>query len=469
MHRSNSIQKPLLFVSLAWLLSFSAIGDNLKKDATFNKDVAPIFYKSCTGCHRPGEVAPMSLLSYKEARPWARAIREKVISKEMPPWHADPAVSEFSNDRRLTSQEIETIVAWVDTGAREGKTPAPPQPTIHSDDWTIGKPDLVLEMPEEVVLNKASADEYHYIELPANLTEDRYVEMAQLLPSNHKVAHHITAFVIPPMGFGAQLTKEQIDKIRKEMEKGSIFYYDGELSRVKPQAPVYDDGCELPSGGSATSWNGSGPNWTAFAKPLVIYSPGVNPVVFRPGTAKKIPAGSKILLQAHYWKSEGKIERDRTRLGLVFAKTPPAKEVQTELLINNYFKIPAGASHHRVTACWTPKQDVRLISFMPHMHWRGVSMTLEAIGSDGRSQQLLSVSRYNFSWQTTYYLKNPVVIPKGTRLMITAYFNNSTANRLNPDPKRDIRAGEPTADEMMACFVNYTIEKTEMADPTGKN
>jgi hypothetical protein len=448
-------------------------GDKQVNNVTFNKDVAPILFNKCVECHRAGEVAPMSLLSYKEARPWARSIKEKVLAREMPPWHADPHFGEFANDRRLTKEEIATIVAWVDTGAKEGAfKDLPPLPRF-VDGWNIDKPDLILTAPEEIILKASGTDEYHYFELPANFTEDKYVQMAELQPSNHRVAHHITAFIIaPPPGADGRpqssLSREEIEKIRAEMEKGSIFFYEGVLSRVKPDVPVYDDGCMLPSGGGGINRDGGGQNWTSLATPLAIYSPGVNPSVYRLGTARKIPAGSKIIFQAHYWKPEGKVDKDRPMIGLVFAKVPPQKEVFTQLIINNYFKIPPGVERHRVSACWTTEQDVHIISFMPHMHWRGAAMTIEAFYPDGRSEVLLNVPNYSFSWQTVYYLKELKAIPKGTKVKVTANYDNSTKNKHNPDPTKAVRAGEPTYDEMMAGFVDYTIDSQNMRSTRAK-
>jgi hypothetical protein len=443
------------------LLAPSATGERpKKKGVTFNKDVAPIFLARCVKCHREGEAAPMSLASYIEARPWARSIREKVLLREMPPWHADPHIGQFRNDRRLTQDEIDTIVSWVDGGAKEGDRRQSPRAPKYVDGWNIGTPDLVLSMPKEITLNAAGTDEYYYLELPANFTEDRYVKKIEVRPGNHKVVHHLTAFILaPPMGMKSlpDLTKEQMAKIRAMMEKGSIFYYEGELSRVRADAPVYDDGCVLPSGGSATSRDGSGGNWTSLATPLVVYSPGVNPVEFDEGMARRIPAGSKIFVQAHYWKAKGTVEKDRSMIGLVFAKSPPEKQVLTQLLINNYFMIPPGAARHRVNACWTTDKDIQIISFMPHMHWRGVSMRVEAFYPDGKSEVLLNVPNYRFAWQTVYYLEKPKDIPKGTKLSVEAIFDNSANNRYNPDPAQAVRAGEPTYDEMMASFIDYTV------------
>ena len=165
---------------------------------TFNKEVAPIFFKHCAECHRPGESAPMSLLTYKEARPWAKSIREKVISREMPPWHADPHVGQFANDRRLSQAEVEAVAAWVEGGAKEGEAKdLPPAPQFAAG-WSIGRPDVVLEMPEEFTLEASGPDEYQYFEIPTNFTEDKYVQMAEARPGNRKIVHHIIAFVQPP-------------------------------------------------------------------------------------------------------------------------------------------------------------------------------------------------------------------------------------------------------------------------------
>jgi hypothetical protein len=167
------------------------------KQPTFNRDVAPIFFSSCAQCHRPGEAAPFSVLSYKDVRPWARSIKEKVLTREMPPWHADPHVGQWVNDRRLTPEQIKLIAAWVDQGAKEGDPRELPPAPQFSDGWRIGKPDAVFEMAEEYTLEASGPDEYQYFDVPTNFTEDKYVQMAEARPGNRKVVHHIIAFVIP--------------------------------------------------------------------------------------------------------------------------------------------------------------------------------------------------------------------------------------------------------------------------------
>jgi mono/diheme cytochrome c family protein len=429
------------------------------KDVTFTKDVAPIFFKNCAECHRPGEAAPFSMLSYKDARPWARSIREQVVSREMPPWRADAHVGQFKNDRRLTEAEIETITAWVDGGAKEGDPKHLPPAPEFAGGWAIGKPDLIIPMPEEFTLDASGPDEYQYFEVDPGFTEDKYVQMAEARPGNRRIVHHILAFVQPPPKDGQapkKMTKEEIER----MELGSIFYRDGFLMRAKPDAPVYDDGCALPNGGQGADRDAAPreSRLSGLGMMLTGFAPGMNPWVWEPGTVKRIPAGSKITFQVHYSKVAGSTQKDRSMIGLVFAKEPPQRLIITRMISNNYFRIPPGAANHRVTACWTATEDVRLTAAMPHMHVRGKAIEVKAFYPDGRSETLLNVPNYSFAWQTFYYFKQPMAIPKGTRLLVTGYFDNSPKNKYNPDPTRAVRFGEPTYDEMMGSFIDYTIE-----------
>ncbi|HEV2668503.1 MAG TPA: hypothetical protein VG324_26535 [Blastocatellia bacterium] len=191
---------------------------------------------------------------------------------------------------------------------------------------------------------------------------------------------------------------------------------------------------------------------------LTGFAPGMNPWIWEPGTVKMIPAGSKIIFQVHYSKVAGSTQKDRSMIGLTFAKQPPQRQLVTLSISNNYFRIPPGAANHRVTACWTATEDIRLTAALPHMHVRGKAIDIKAFYPDGRSETLLNVPNYSFAWQTFYYFKQPLAIPKGTRLLITGYFDNSPKNKYNPDPTRAIRFGEPTYDEMMSIFIDYTIE-----------
>jgi mono/diheme cytochrome c family protein len=423
------------------------------KNITFTKDVAPIFFKNCAECHRAGEAAPFSVMSYKEVRPWAKSIREKVVNKEMPPWHADPHVGQFKNDRRLSQAEIDTITAWVDGGAAEGNPKDLPPAPKFAEGWSIGQPDLVLPMKEEYTVAASGPDEYQYFTISTGFTEDKYVQMAEARPGNRKVVHHILAFVIPPGGidFG-QMSREEVEKFFEKEMKNSPFYRDGFLSRMKPDQPVNDDGC-----------NGKMPDDGDSGEFLTGYAPGHNPDIFEPGVAKKVPAGATLMLQVHYSKVAGSEQKDRSMVGFVFAKEPPKKLMHKRGVSNIFFKIPPGAERHQATACWTPKEDINVYSLMPHMHYRGAAMEFKAFYPDGKSEVLLNVPNYRFDWQTNYNLTQPKFIPKGTKIQVTSYFDNSGRNKFNPDPKQTVRFGDPTYDEMLIGYIDYIAERKPVA------
>jgi hypothetical protein len=418
---------------------------------TFTKDVAPIFFKNCAECHRPGESAPFSVLSYKDVRPWAKSIREKVVNREMPPWHADPHVGEWANDRRLKQQELDTITAWIDGGAKEGDAKDLPAAPQFTEGWSIGKPDAVIEMPEEFTLGASGPDEYQYFDAPTNFTEDKYVQMAEARPGNRRVVHHVVAFVVPPGSPNmAKIPKEQRDKALEMALKNSPFYRDGYLIRMKPDRPVYNDANEIPSNLRGDAGIGDF---------LTGYAPGSIPSIWNPGVAKKIPAGATIRFQVHYSKVAGSEQKDRSKIGLIFAKQPPEKTLKSRAASNIYFQIPPGAERHKVTAFWKPSVDITIHSLSPHMHYRGAAMEYKVVYPDGRSEMLLNVPKYSFNWQMTYNPRELIRIPAGSKIEVTGYFDNSAKNKLNPDPSKAVRHGEPTYDEMMMGFVEYVVEK----------
>lgn len=435
-----------------------------QKELTFSKDVAPIFFKHCAECHRPGEAAPMSLLTYKDTRPWAKSIREQVAKRQMPPWHADPHVQTFKNDRRLTQAEIDTIVAWIDGGAKEGNAKDMPPAPKFEDGWNIGKPDAIIAMPEEYTLAASGPDEIQYFEVDPGFKEDKYVRLAEARAGNRQIVHHIIAFIVPPAKGSdtmAKLSPEERRKMREQFEKESIFYQEGNLTKVKMDAPVYDDGCATPSGGGGFKRDGSGRDGEGGL--LVGWAPGMPPANWGAGVVKKIPAGSKIRFQLHYSKAAGSVQKDRSSIGLIFAHGPGEKLAMTKGVSNHYFKIPAGAEHHRVTACWTADRDLQLINTMPHMHLRGKAMEIKAIFPDGRSEVVLNVPQYDFGWQTVYYYKQPLPIPKGTKFVVTAIYDNSTRNKLNPDPTKVIRWGDPTYEDMMIGWLEFSVDAKKEA------
>ena len=422
---------------------------------TYSKNVAPIFNRACAQCHQPNDIAPFSVLSYKDVRPWAKSIREKVVNREMPPWHADPHYGNFSNEMKLTQAEIDTIVAWVDGGAPEGNPKDLPKLPNPKETWEIGKPDVVLSMAKAYDLPAKGADDYIYFRIPTNFTEDKWIQASEFRPGNKRVVHHAVIFVETPMIF-----KAAQDEARRNGgdvtnpltlfndNPGPDEFRDGTVNRTKPEAPVINDAC----GAKRNSGGGGVPLLTA-------YAPGRNADVYPLGTAKKIPAGSNLIFQMHYSKNTGKPESDLTSVALSFAKQPVEKIVETMLVMNNRFAIPAGADNHEANACANIRRDIEMVNYMPHMHVRGKAMKYEVIYPDGKRETLLDVGRYNFNWQTLYKLKTPVSIPKGSRLMVSAVFDNSTKNKLNPDPAKIVRFGEPTYDEMLVGFVDYARPK----------
>jgi hypothetical protein len=454
-------------ILLAGLLMFTGSGasqanTSKAKPVTFNKDVAQIFYKNCVTCHRASDIGPMPLMSYKESRPWARSIKEKVVSKEMPPWHADTNHGQFSNDRRLSKQDIDTIVAWVDQGAKEGDPKDLPKAPEFVGSWRGGKPDIILTMPEEYTLAAEGPDEYVYVKIPTNFKEDVWVQAVESIPGNRKIVHHIIAFVQTPRPANSKNaftpTKEMIDKMMKNL----VFSQEGSLTRTKPDAPVFDNGCATPEGGAGIFLDGTGRDDSTGM--LGGEAPGSDVFAWPAGVAKKIPAGSTIVLQMHYSRV-GTLEKDRSSVGLYLAKVQPEREIHTQMVVNYHFQIPPGADNHEVTSCYTFKQDAHIYGLMPHMHLRGKDMKMTAYYPDGRSEILINVPKYSFNWQANYYLKTPKAMPKGTRIEVVAHFDNSTRNKYNPDPTKPVRFGDPTYDEMMIGFVDFTNDAQNLAKP----
>jgi mono/diheme cytochrome c family protein len=460
-----------LIAGAVFLTARAAVGGaflSANLEVTFTRDVAPILFKHCAECHRPNDAAPFSLLTYKDARPWARSIREKVITREMPPWHADQRYGDFRNDARLSQKEIDTIVTWVDQGAPEGNLKHLPPVPEYIDGWRIGTPDQIFSMAEEHTIEPGAPDDYFVFTIPTRFKEDKWIQAAEIRPSNRRIVHHAIAHIFTPesiarssRGNDRSAAKTRAAKIEDEPP---IFYRQGSLSRVKMDAPVIDDGARAINGGSLFKRSASNQGSDLFSILLTSYAPGKGPDVYDRGMAKKIPAGSIIVLQVHYSGFRGSLDKpvkDRTSVGLIFASEPPANRVVTLTVPNHFFKIPPGADNHEVTSAYTFEEDVQLISYMPHMHLRGKDMKYEALYPDTRRETLLWVSNFNFNWQATYYLKTPIPIPKGTKAIITAHFDNSAKNNYNPDPNKAVRWGDPTYDEMMIGWIEYVVPNSK--------
>ena len=418
---------------------------------TFSKDVAPILFQHCVVCHRPHNIAPMSLLSYREARPWAAAIREAVLLRKMPPWHADPHYGQFSNDARLSDADIDVIAKWAKSGAPEGNPADLPRPPEFPAGWHI-HPDAILPIPTAHLAKAADSDEYAYIYVATNFKEDKWVKVAEVLPGDLAVVHHATVSVV------SEERQNSVVPGQTHTGKSSKYRYStGAVLHIRPEVPVEDDGCAVPGGGALP---GETPKPGNF---LAIYLPGHVPEVRPDGYAIKVPAGGVLQFQIHYHNRTGKDVLDRTSIGLVFAKGPVEHRIRQYEIWNNTFAIPPGDGNHRVTSCFTLDRDVLALAYTGHMHYRGKSIRTVAVLPDGTRDVLFSVPHYDFRWQETYMLKTPRLLPKGTRLETTAYFDNSVNNPLNPDATKRIRWGEPSDEEMMGFWLAFT----DAAPPSG--
>jgi hypothetical protein len=393
---------------------------------TFNKDVQPILATHCQSCHRAGEIGPMPLMTYQQVRPWAKAIKDSVSSRRMPPWFADPHVGKFANDRSMPKPQMETLLAWVGAGAPEGNAKDKRAPREFVEGWNIPTPDFVVEMPEPFTVPKEGKVDYQYLVLPMNLKEDKWVQMAEARPSDRSVVHHIVVFARHP----------QSNWLRGEAEYGKPFTPPRTLPDGRPRNDIAGNGNEI----------------------ITIYTPGNLPDVWKPGQAKLITAGSDIVLQLHYTANGKKDGVDRSKVGLVFAKEPPKERVMTVSATNSKFAIPPGEPNYPVTGGTTLRREATLLSFFPHMHLRGKAFDYSLTEPGKPKEQLLKVTPYKFDWQLTYKLEQPRLLPAGSRVEATGYFDNSPNNPFNPDPKATVTFGEQSWEEMMIGFFDICFD-----------
>jgi hypothetical protein len=380
----------LLFAAPAWAAP------------TFHADVAPILRHRCEACHQPGEIGPMPLVTYAQVRPWAKAIREAVLWRRMPPWFADPHTGPFANDPSLSDSEIALIRDWVDAGAPEGQpaaaAPLPQTPRIQAD--------LELRMQRPFRIAAKAVVDYQYFVLPHTFAEDQWVRAAEIRPSERSVVHHAVLYV---------------------REKDSKWLRDGATSPRDITSDI-----------------------------LAIYTPGA-PVMRCPdGMAKKIPAGADLVLQLHY-TSRNTPASDQTTVRLEYAAAPPTSRVLTLQMSQYDLRIPPGARNYRATVAGTLPRDALLLSMFPHMHLRGSGFEYQVLGTRGRVETLLRVSKYDFNWQLTYTLKTPLPLKAGTQLLWTGYFDNSAANPRNPDPTKEVAWGDQSWEEMLVGFFDVAV------------
>jgi hypothetical protein len=408
---------------------------------TFTKDVAPIFFRRCVACHRPDDIAPMSLLDYKSARPWAKAIREAVLARKMPPWFADPHWGSFSNDARLSESEIETIKTWVDGGAAEGEARDLPAAPVFIEGWRLGKPDIVIDIGQDFEI-KPGKDAYEHFTVPTNFTEGRWIRAAEIRPGNRRVVHHVHVSVVADERQAGSTSIESMTALKEFMVR------DGTLTRVRADAPVVDNACAADAPDL--------PYLRGFQEgALASFLPGRPPDIFPDASAKWIPPGAKLEFVVHYARTSKASQTDRTSVGLYLAPAPPARVLRRMDLRNFFFRIPPGDARHEVKRCYTFERDKLLLSITPHMHYRGHDVVYELVRPDGRREILLSVPGYNFNWQLVYRLEKPIRVEKGSQLIVTAHYDNSPNNPANPDPALAIRWGDKSEEEMMTSWIEY--------------
>lgn len=391
---------------------------------TFAADVAPILYENCVACHRPNHLAPMSLITYDDVRPWARAVKTKVVSREMPPWGADSSVRAYKNDVSLSQDEIDVIAAWVDGGAPRGNEAELPEVPEFAEGWSIGEPDLVFTMLEPFRVPADGTVPYSYVTVPTNLPEDTWISAHEFRPGDRRVIHHVISEVLEDDG--APATAEV--KLQRDRER----------TRAR--------GARV--GG---------------------YVPNRLGTVYEDGVAVRLPAGADIEAQMHY-TTIGEPVLDQSSWGVVVAQGPASDRRQAGggAVANLLFRIEPGNPAHEVRAKRQIDEPAYLANMMPHMHVRGKSAKYIVHYPDGTEEIALWVPNYDFNWQIRYQLEDPILMPAGSTLEAVFTYDNSPNNRHNPDPAATVRWGDQTWEEMMLGYygtVEIPAEETTTNQP----
>src|SRR6266481_2254325 len=403
---------------------------------TYYRDVLPILQKHCEVCHRDGGIGPISFADYERAGRYADAIRAVTEIKSMPPWFAEAGIGRFANDPSLSSAEIATLAAWAAAKAPAGDSRDAPAARAWAAGWSIPRPDVVVKMTQAVELPASGDVDSTYEIVPTHFAEDRWVQMAEVLPSARGNVHHAVVYIRPPN------------------------------SNWLRHAPV---GKAFTAETLTEAEDRRGAHWTD-SDILLVYAPGSSPDEWPATMAKFVPAGSDLVFQMHY-TTNGKSVMDQSSVGLVFAKQPPTQRVLTLQLTNDHFVIPPGADNFRVEARGTLPNDAMLLSFFPHMHLRGKRFEYNLLrhtaaqrargegpggAPESQIETLLRVN-YHFHWQMSYRLAEPRLLKAGTELQAVAWYDNSANNPHNPDPNAAVRWGEQTYDEMMIGFFDVAV------------
>ena len=460
----------LLWILIAGLgIAFLNVGLNGasasdKATVTFAKDVAPIIFDKCATCHRPGEPVPMSLTSYQEVRPWAKAVKEQILERSMPPWYADPASSlKFRNERRLSQKEIDTIIAWVDAGSPKGNdADLPPLPKF-AKGWSWGEPDMIIPMPVEFEVPAEGELPMQNFYVPVPFKEDKWVEAVELRPGNSAVVHHSIANVTR-LPEGSKIVNGRA--VRAELNTSDASRTGG----LREGAEVFQTQDSFARAG---------------AFKLIGQAPGKGFERHFEGTAKRISPGMYFQFNMHYQPS-GRAEKDRSMLGLWFAKKPVTREVLTKGVTDTVLvggkdigetrvvngrevrtrgripNIPPNVDNWEIAGEMTVKQDITLYAFAPHMHLRGKDIKYILVLPDGSRKTLLNVPKFDFNWQLHYELEQPLKIPAGSKMIAIAHYDNSVNNRYNPAPQKEVYWSEQSWDEMFIPWFEYTVDSMDL-------
>lgn len=391
------------------------------EEVTYAKHISRIVADHCQECHRPAGIGPFELMTYNDVKGWSKMIKEVVSDNRMPPWFAKPNHLEFSNDFSLTPEEKQNLLSWIDGGMARGDKADMPEPRVFESGWRMGTPDKVWQQPYEITVPAEGVLDYQYVVTDPEFEEDVWLTGLECLPGNAKVVHHIIVYALPP------------GKNMWDLE--AVF--DG-FDENSKQNPLSREAFE---------------NWGSLF--IAGFAPGTPPKQLDEGVAKRIKAGTKFLWELHYTPT-GKVEKDRSSFGVNFAKSEPEFEFMTATPANEDFVIPPHAANHFVECETIVPEDAYIHAFTPHMHYRGKSFKYTLTYPDGRKEVPLDVPNYDFNWQLTYNLKEPLFIPAGTKVLCEAYFDNSADNPRNPDPTASIEFGEQSYEEMMIGFIDFT-------------
>ncbi len=389
------------------------------KTPTYAEDVANILNNHCVECHRPNEVAPFSLQNYDDAKKWARMISIVTESKKMPPWKAVPNYNEFHDANVLTKEQIDTLKNWAENDAPRGDKSKEPSPKKFSSEWTLGTPDLIASAEKEFSLPAEGKDIYRNFIVKTNFTETKYIKAMNVRPGNPRVVHHVIAFLD---------------------EKGRSHSLESKNNDGQPGYSTFGGVGFIPDGA------------------LGGWAPGLRPQMTPDGSAFELKPGTTIVLQIHYHLS-GKPEKDLTKLGLYFAKEPIKRTMQLAWIANPMFRLKPGDPNAKVQLSYPIPSDVTVYGAMPHMHLLGKSMKAWAELPDKTIKPIVWVSDWDFNWQMNYMFKQPMKLPKGSRVFVEGYYDNSADNPNQPnDPPKEIRWGEETTDEMFLLILPFTFD-----------